>query len=156
MSKSSTPRRRFDSGAVAGSIAAASVLVLWFVVANGKTTEAAIQEEPSATATKAPGLGTAPKTPTVVEAIQSVKPWQPAIDLGREGMKQLERAFKQHEKAGDPFRFRSQTEKSKKKLETAIESLDVTLEAGTLSAKDAQSVKKWRDHFANAIRYTRK
>ena len=87
---------------------------------------------------------------------QSAKPWQVSIDLGREGMQQLQEAFKQHEKKGGPFRFRSQSEKAKKKLESAIESLDATLAAGPLSAKDSTSIEAWRDHFAKAIHYTRK
>ena len=162
MAAVSTPRPRLDAGAIAGSFAVAVVLVVWFVVENGlgsnKQTEAQAGPSSSASNLAAPFsfADPAPATLSAPVATQSAKPWQPAIDLGREGIKQLEAAFKQHEKAGNPLRFRSQTDKAKKKLEAAIESLDVTLEGGKLSGKDAKSVRAWRENFANAIRYTRK
>lgn len=154
MAEVTTPRPRFDAGAIAGSIAATAVLVLWFVVEKGlsKSEQSEVPADLPAQHAPDPVLARSVAPATT----QSAKPWQASIDLGREGVQQLEGAFKQHEKEGDPFRFRSQTEKAKKKLEVAIESLDAALEVSSLSAKDLNSIRAWRDHFAKALGFTRK
>ena len=171
MAAVTTPRPRFDTGAIAGSIAAAAVLLLWLTVENGfgQGDETEAPEEPAPSAEAFSALGAQPSgsaaelvaDPAPIPRLtpvktQSAKPWQTSIDLGRAGMQQLEEAFRRKEKKGGPFRFQSQSKKATKKLESAIESLDAILAAGSLSTKNSNSIKAWRDHFAKAIHYTRK
>ncbi len=151
---------RVDQGTVAGSLAASGVLLLWlFTSMDAGETEAdhgnGELPAPLATSMTSPTPAPAPLASPTTTTKGSLL--APAIQRGKDGLEQLQKAYKwQDEIGGNPFYFRGQCKEATQKLEEATKQLDEFLRSGSLSSSQKKSAQGWRDHFAKSIGYTRK
>lgn len=152
-SKKKPKPKLIDSGTVAGSMAAAAVLLLWlFVEFSAKAAEREPDTGPDPKPVAENNNGsTAPPNGEPVDELPAWKKdprWDKGVKLGKEGIQQAEDAIKwKEEKGGDPFYFANQITEAADKVGQAIRILeDLKKDYPDDSAAEV-AIDKWLKYF---------
>lgn len=158
--KEARSREGIDRGTVAGGLAASLVLVVWaFVQVNG---EARAKEDVTPTRPSTPTTVPNQEAPPVQLPPPPVEPSykqeiRDAIALGKEGLKDFEKALQWKEDiGGDPFKFANMVDEAAAKVTRSVLALEALREEAKGDPVTQKNVDEWVAHFESKMPVNRK